>query len=107
MTNIQGPHIPIRSAFTIIEKPLRYCYDNYNPTNDGSTSNVKNYLAYLGGMAVYPIVVCAAPVTMVADMTIGVAECIFCAIYRRDSLADIATLAKKKLVISPLHHLTF
>lgn len=55
MTNVQSPYTPIRSAFTIIEKPLRYCYDQYNPTNDGTTSNVKNYLAYLGGMAVYPI----------------------------------------------------
>jgi hypothetical protein len=107
MTNIQIPHKPIRSAFTIIEKPLRYCYDQYNPTNDGSYPSVKNCLAYLGGMAVYPIVVCAAPVTMVADMTVGVAECIFCAVVRRDSLADIASLAKKKLVISPLHHLIF
>jgi hypothetical protein len=100
------PHTPIRSAFTVIEKPLRFFYDQYEAPN-GNSYRPKNYLMYLGGMVVYPLVICAAPFSMVADMTIGVAECIFCAIVRRDSLADIADLAKKKLVVSPLHHLTF
>jgi hypothetical protein len=61
----------------------------------------------LAGMIVYPLVACAAPVTMVADMTIGVVECVFCTLIRRDSLEAVAELAKKKIVISPLHHFIF
>src|SRR4051812_10195798 len=41
---------------------------------------------------------------MVADIMIGVAECAFCTL-RGDSLQNVAELAKKKIIISPLHHL--
>jgi hypothetical protein len=42
---------------------------------------------------------------MVADMTIGVVECVFCTLIRCDSLEAVAELAKKKIIMSPLHHL--
>jgi hypothetical protein len=61
---------------------------------------------YLGGMAAYPFVFCAAPLTMAADVVTGIAESFFC-ICRGFKLRDIAQLAKKKIIVSPLHHLTF
>ncbi len=103
--NSNLPYTPIRSAFTVIDKPLRFFYDRYIPHPEG-LNNLKNPY-YLRATVVYPIIICAAPVTMVADVVIGVAECIFCTIVRGDSLRDVAELARKKIIVSPLHHLTF
>jgi len=103
--NSNSPYLPIRSAFTVIEKPLRFFYARYHTHYDPLQSLKDRF--YLGGMVVYPIVICATPVTMVADVAIGIAECIFCTFVRGDSLRDVAELARKKIVVSPLHHLTF
>jgi hypothetical protein len=61
---------------------------------------------YLAGMVAYPLVFCATPLTMAADVIMGVAESAFC-ICRGFKLKDVAELAKKKIIISPIHHLTF
>src|SRR3954464_13150716 len=92
-------YTPIPSAFTCVEKPLRYVYDRYDPLSPDDAPNM-----YLAGIVVYPLIICATPVTMVADIMIGVAECAFCTL-RGDSLQNVAELAKKKIIISPLHHL--
>jgi hypothetical protein len=100
----KSTYVPIRSAFTVIEKPLRFCYDRYDPDPEDLKKQKSRY--YLGGMVVYPLVICAAPVTMLADMAIGVAECIFRTL-SGDSLRDVAELARKKTIVSNLHNLTF
>lgn len=99
-------YTPFPSAFEIIEKPLRYCHDRIEPKKDWEAPSNQDCLMYLGGMAAYPFVFCAAPLTMTADIVTGIAESIFC-ICRGFKLRDVAQLAKKKIIISPLHHLSF
>jgi hypothetical protein len=99
-THSTTAYIPLPSTFTCVEKPLRYVYDRFDPSHNNALH------MYLAGMIVYPLTLCAASVTMVADMAIGVAECTFCTL-RGSGLRDVAELAKKKIIISPLHHLIF
>lgn len=99
-------YTPFPSAFEILEKPLRYCHDHIEPQKDLQAPSNQDCLMYLGGVAAYPFVFCAAPLSMAADVVTGIAESFFC-ICRGFKLSDVAQLAKKKLIVSPLHHLTF
>jgi len=99
-------YTPFPSAFEIIEKPLRYCHDHIEPQKDWQAPSNQDCLMYLGGMIAYPFVFCAAPLTMAADIVTGIAESVFC-LCRGFKLRDVAQLAKKKIMVSPLHHLTF
>ena len=65
-----------------------------------------NVFGYLGGMVALPITLCAAPLTLVADLIIGLAECIFC-LYHNVSKEDLFILAHRKFVVSPCQHLAF
>ncbi|MBS0648780.1 MAG: J domain-containing protein [Verrucomicrobia bacterium] len=99
-------YTPFKSAFEILEKPLRYCHDRMEPQDDLTPPSNTDCFMYLGGMVAYPFVFCAAPLTMAADVIMGVVESAFC-ICRGFKLKDVAELAKKKILVSPIHHLTF
>ncbi|MDP1609015.1 MAG: J domain-containing protein [Chlamydiales bacterium] len=61
---------------------------------------------YVGGMIALPITLACTPVTIVADVVIGIAECSFC-YYHGLSGNDIKKIAHRKFVISPLQQFIF
>ncbi len=109
------------SAFKIAEFPTYYCFEKWKYSRDlwnaDTQTNEEWYknrsLAVLtgissmaGGMIALPITLCAAPITMVADIVIGIGECAFC-IYKQVARDEILTIAHRKFVISPCQHLAF
>ncbi len=61
---------------------------------------------YLGGMAALPITLACTPVTIVADIVVGIAECSFC-YYHGLSGNDLKKIAHRKFIIAPLQQATF
>lgn len=111
MNQIQNKsaYIPLPSAFQLIDIPIQYMHGTVESAHPqgGNPRIVPFFAAYFGGgFVVYCIAVCATPVTIVADMVAGVAECAFCTL-KGYSSAEIASLAKKKFLVSPLHQLIF
>lgn len=98
------PYTPIRSSFEFIDFPMHYLHSNLS-TNAFPT--IKDVFLYAGSMVVTPIVLCAVPLTITADIVVGIAESAFCLIYRRDGLQAVGAVAKKKMIVSPLHQLTY
>lgn len=88
------------SAFKVIEYPIRMLHDKEN--REGSLTDC----ASIGRNILYPIVICLAPITLVADIVIGVVEIIF-AYYMNASSAALYSIAHKKLIASPIQHLAF
>lgn len=61
---------------------------------------------YLGGIIALPLTLASIPVTIVADVVIGLAECSFC-YYHGLSGNDIKKIAHRKFIASPLQQLVF
>lgn len=101
-------YTPLPSAFQLIDAPIHFMHERTRSAQDnlGPRKDIKFLTGWLAGFPVYCIAVCATPVTIVADMVIGVTECAFCALKGLPS-SDIASLAKKKILVAPLHQMIF
>ena len=90
----------IPSAFKVIEWPARRLHDKEMLI--GRLSDCEK----IGRSVVYPLILCLAPFTLVADIVIGVVEIIF-AFYMNASKEVLYSIARKKLIASPIQHITF
>lgn len=61
---------------------------------------------YVGGIIALPITLACTPVTIVADVVVGIAECFFC-YHHGLSGNDIKKIAHKKFIASPLQQFIF
>jgi hypothetical protein len=117
--NFQYQLLP--SAFKIAECPTYFCWKSikfseilYNRDAASGLERTKNRAiailagagGYLGGIIALPITLCSAPITLLADIVIGTAECIFC-IYHGLKKEDLSIIAHRKFIVSPCQHLTF
>lgn len=92
------------SAFQWIEKPL---YDQNEERNNGALNTDSNFYKMLAKQYVYwPLVMCATPVTCLADMVAGFAESAF-SVYQGEGLSRVPSILHKKIIASPLQHLIF
>lgn len=110
------------SAFKIVEYPTHICWQLFSSTSaklwnqnaaDGSEKFKNCSLAilsgvggYLGGIAALPVTLCSVPITAIADVVVGVAECAFC-LYHGMGRAELLTIAHRKFIVSPCQHLAF
>lgn len=109
------------SAFKIAEYPTYLCWKSFRLSeplwNRNSISNWEQFKnrtiailvgtgSYLAGIVALPITIGLTPITLLADIIAGVAECIFCA-YKGLGKEELSIIAHRKLVISPCQHLTF
>jgi hypothetical protein len=100
------------SAFQFIEGPSRSLFDRLstrpvdfdNTGRDAPTLQDCKY--YLGGMVLYPLILCATPLTILSDIVTGIFET-GVSLYRGHGLRAAGQVAKKKMIVSPLHQLTF
>lgn len=117
--NFQYQLLP--SAFKIAEIPTYICWKSlklstslWNRDAVNRWEQFKNRTiavlagtgGYLGGIVALPITICLTPLTLLADVIIGIAECVFC-IYKGLGKEDLSIIAHRKLIISPCQHLTF
>lgn len=111
------------SAFRIAELPTYACWkalkyassliEQSNITKDRFECYKKRTFSvllgvsgFLGGMVAYPLMLCSTPVTILADIIIGIAECAFC-LYQEVSKEDLLIIAHRKFVVSPCQQLSF
>jgi len=126
MSSIKAPSIDFRyqllpSAFRVAEYPTYYCWKSLKSSEvlwkrETATDceRLKNRTfavlrgcgSFLGGLVALPITLCTAPLTLLADVIIGVVECIFCA-YQGLKKEDILLIAHRKFIVSPCQHLAF
>ncbi|MBS0648525.1 MAG: J domain-containing protein [Verrucomicrobia bacterium] len=122
---------PIPSAFQLIEYPTRYVHDEFIKTiknkirprwqtslertrllqwlkvnADFELPNFNSAKWYVAGMVVYPLVFCGTPLTILADMIVGIAETAFC-FYHGFSRYDLLEIAKRKIIVSPTQQLMY
>lgn len=91
---------PCPSFFTLAEIPIRKLHEARNCRGEISLPNL------MMRVVVYPLTLCVAPFTMLADITVGVAEVAF-TYYKGCDAATLKSIALKKFVASPAQHLTF
>jgi hypothetical protein len=109
------------SAFKIAESPTylcwksikfseslwnRNCANNYEQFKNRTFAVLLGISSYLGGIVALPITIGLTPLTLLADIIVGIAECIFC-LYKGLAKEDLSIIAHRKFVISPCQHLTF
>ncbi len=109
------------SAFKIAEFPTHLCWESiksaeklFQSDTNSIPELVKNRTiavlygvgGYLGGMIALPVTLCLTPITLLADIVVGVAEILFC-IYHGANKEDLYVIAHRKFAISPCQHLTF
>jgi hypothetical protein len=93
------PYNLLPSAFLFLELPIK-CAVNLvfvPPYSKG-----KFACGYFMGMVALPIVVCGTPLTIVADMIMGIAEA-----RRGKTEEERKSILFKKIVVSPLQQITF
>lgn len=91
---------PYPSFFTLAEIPIRKLHDSQNFRGEISLPNL------LMRVVVYPLTLCAAALTMLADIILGLAEISF-AYYKGCNETVLKSIALKKIIASPIQHLTF
>ncbi len=94
-------YVPLPSAFYFIEKPMQGALDYKCDTSLKGSVLIKNSKALIGFVSL-----CCSPVTLVADIIIGIAEIAFASL-RGCSNSVLQSIALKKLVASPVQHLVF
>jgi hypothetical protein len=90
------------SAFQWVEQPL---YNLNEERNKGvSDSDFKWVMARQ--YVYWPLVMCATPVTCLADVAAGIAESAL-SVYQGEGLSRVPSILHKKIIASPLQHLIF
>jgi len=113
------------SAFTIVEYPTFLCQkamvyskelwnrDTHIDAEKMDRQKIKNRslavligtAGYLGGMIAWPITSFTTPIALLADIIIGIAECVFCAY--NGVKEELKTIAHRKFKILPYQNLAF
>ena len=91
----------IPSAFIFAEKPLKFTENLLS----NKSFKVKT-VGYLAGMVALPITLAATPVSIVADIVVGIGEIFLCK-FRGFDNDDVLEIAKRKILIAPAQQLTF
>lgn len=89
------------SIFKISDFPLHAAYEM--ATDDSSFRTITG--CFLGA-AVLPVAVAAVPITILADVIVGIAEGSFAA-YKKGFTLETRDMFYKKIVVSPVQQLTF
>ncbi|MGD2168616.1 MAG: hypothetical protein PVI40_00045 [Chlamydiota bacterium] len=121
MTYISRPCRTLPSAFKIAECPTYLCWQliksSENLWNKRTSSNIELYKnrsfavlsgmgGFIGGIKAIQITIAATPITIIADLVVGVVECVF-NYYHKANNNDVSAIAYRKLVISPCQQITF
>lgn len=84
----------------------RNCANNWEQFKNRAFAVLVGTSSYLGGIVALPITISLTLITLLADIVVGVAECVFC-LYKGLAKEDLSIIAHRKFVISPCQHLTF
>ncbi|PIS00716.1 MAG: hypothetical protein COT84_06105 [Chlamydiae bacterium CG10_big_fil_rev_8_21_14_0_10_35_9] len=121
MIYISRPCQTLPSAFKIAEYPTYLCWQliksSENLWNKQTSSNIELYknrslavlsgvVGFTGGIKAIQITIAATPITIMADLVVGAAECVF-NYYHKANNNDVSAIAYRKLVISPCQQITF
>ncbi|PWU13112.1 MAG: hypothetical protein C5B45_06610 [Chlamydiae bacterium] len=99
------------SAFQWIEKPLYYLNEEKNKPisskNDDKQSSRISFGKFLAiQYLVWPMIMCAAPLTASVDIGVGICEA-FYAKYKGATSHQIILIIQKKILASPIQHLAY
>ena len=92
-----------RSAFSYLEKPLVY---SESLLFDKTETLKKRTLGYVSGLFFYPIACASIPITILADIVVGVTETVFC-FFKRMAFSDIKEILQRKIIIASVQQLVF
>lgn len=67
----------------------------------------KFIVTFLGSTAINPVILCLTPITLVADIALGLIEALWAKLYHKASSHQVELILRKKWMASPCQHLTF
>jgi hypothetical protein len=104
------PYVTVPSAFQWVEYPMRQASDLWNQARHLETPSPSKLVTYAGAVIAswiaYPIMLCGAPLTMVADMVTGLVETGL-GYYKGYNRSELVSILRIKVISSPVQHLTF
>jgi len=105
------PYVPMVSTFTLIERPIRWLHDSDNEKKKLGKAYDPSclygepiHILMLKAVAL-PTITCLTPVTIVADIVVGVVEIAF-ASYKGCDKENLLRIAHIKFIASPIQQMT-